>query len=364
MKYRIAFVLPSLVGGGAERVILQLIANLDVARFAPRLVLLDGAGPLRDMIPAGLGVTDLCLPRLRSALPHLIKNLRRQPPDAIVSTFGYVNLVLLACRYFLPRGARLVLRDANMPSLYLPNARFGGIMRPGYRMLYKRADQVICTSVRMVEDFAENFSVPRDKLAVVRNPVNVVALRESAAGPQRAPGRGPRFIAAGYKIHQKGFDRLLDLFAQLPGDAHLTILGVGVAEEALADAAARLGFRNRLKLCAFDPNPWPHYAGADAFLLPSRWEGMANAALEALACGTPIIATPEAGGIAELAEQALPGAVCIAQSGGPFLEAMCRIRARPTKRPRKNLLPAAYDVKAVVATFEDLLLDIGSPCAA
>jgi glycosyltransferase involved in cell wall biosynthesis len=360
LTVRVAFVLPSLVGGGAERVILQFAAHLDRARFDPSLVLLDGAGPLREMIPTDLNVIDLKSPRLRSAVPHLIKALRRQGPHAIVSTFGYVNLVLLACRAFLPREVRLVLRDANMPGLYLPNVRFGRIMRLGYQMLYKRADRIICSSERMAAEFAKVFGVPPGRLTVIRNPVDVAVHRQAAARPLRAPGNGLRFVAAGHKIYQKGFDRLLDMIERLPSDTHLSILGANLQDATLANRVAQLRLEGRVALRGFDPNPWPYYAGADAFLLPSRWEGMPNAALEALACGTPVIATPDAGGIVEVADQAPDGAVTIAASGAPFLQAMRGIRVQCAEHPRESLLPDAFNIRNAVADLENLLLDATS----
>ena len=101
--------------------------------------------------------------------------------------------------------------------------------------------------------------------------------------------------------------------------------------------------------------PWPHFAGADAFLLPSRWEGMPNAALEALACGTTVIATPEAGGIAEVAAEAAGGAVTVAAAGAPFEAAMAAVRASPPEGPRASLLPARFEVAAVAERLGALL---------
>ena len=80
-------------------------------------------------------------------------------------------------------------------------------------------------------------------------------------------------------------------------EAHLTILGDGADKLLLECRIASLNLGDRVELRGFDPNPWAYYAGADAFLLPSRWEGMPNAALEALACGTPVIAMSHAGAV-------------------------------------------------------------------
>ena len=93
MARAVAFVLPSFAGGGAERVLLNLMAALDRDRFAPAMVVLDGAGPLAPLVPADLVTHDLARPRLRTAVAPLVRCLRRLRPAVVVSTFGHVNLI-------------------------------------------------------------------------------------------------------------------------------------------------------------------------------------------------------------------------------------------------------------------------------
>ena len=197
--------------------------------------------------------------------------------------------------------------------------------------------------------------MPPERLALLPNPVDEETLRRAAAMPQRHSGRGMRFVAAGRLTRQKGFDRLIDMFASMPEDAHITILGAGPDSAALESRAERLVLGGRIDFAGFEHSPWARYAGADAFLLPSRWEGMPNAALEALACGTPVIATPEAGAIAELAEMANSGAVTIADAGDPYCSAMRATSLKPSGKLRPSLLPDAFRLENVVTQFEAIL---------
>lgn len=352
------FLLPSFAGGGAERVMLTLLAGLDRTRCTPELVVLDGKGPLREIVPADVPVHDLRRPRLRYGVAALLTALRRLRPAVIVSTLGYLNLAVLALRPLLPSKPRILVREANTPSRSLPTTPWPWLFRLGYRMLYPGADGVICQSRLMIAEMGRDFTVPHERLHYLANPVDVAALRRVAKIPRRASGEGVRFVAAGRLTRQKGFDRLLEMLAGMPAGTHLTIFGEGPEASALGLLAARLGVESRVHFAGFDPAPWPAYAGADAFLLPSRWEGMPNAALEALACGTPVIATPESGGLRETAAEAAPGAVTIAGAGDAFAAAMRAVGPRSGVSLRPSLLPDRFACEAVHTAFAALLMRV------
>jgi glycosyltransferase involved in cell wall biosynthesis len=354
-RIRVVFVLPSFEIGGAQRVLLTLLANLDREKFAPELIVFDGDGGLAEMVPTNSPAIILNRRRLRGALLALATKLRELRPDVIFSTLGYVNLALLAMRTLIPGRPRIVIRESNLPSQSLPNLRHPKMLRLGYRYLYPSADLVICQSRCMLEELVNNFAVSADRIVQMSNPVNTEMIRASAAQPIRHPGPGARLVASGHLIPQKGFDRLLEMFANLPPDAHLTILGDGSERAALERLALDFKVADRVAMPGFSKSPWSVYAGADAMVLPSRWEGMPNAALEALACGTPVIGTPEAGGLTEVAELSRPGAVILASAGTEFTKAMQVIAPRPRPTLRASLLPRTFELARVVRQFDALL---------
>lgn len=350
----IAFVLPSFAGGGAERVLLTFARSLDRSAFAAEIIVLDGTGPWRDLVPPEIPVKDLRRRRIRASLLSLARALRRSRPQIAISTIGALNLALLAIAPALPRGTRLIVREANTPHRHATKGAAARFYRWAYPRLYRRAAAVIVPASYLARELAEDFHVPGDKIVVLHNPVDESALSDSARDPVRAPGEGARFVAVGRLAHQKGFDRLLDMMAAAPGNSHLTIIGDGPDRAALQAQLARLGLGGRVSMPGFLADAPRYIAGADALLLPSRWEGLPNVALEALALGTRVIAAPEAGGIDEIARLAPAGAVTLADAGPEFIAAMSEVGPCPDQA-RRSLLPVEFKLETALQRFVSVI---------
>lgn len=335
---------------------LALVNGLAARGRHVELLVFGRAGPLASLLDRSVRLHDLGQPRLRSACLPLLWHLRELRPRVVYSTLGYVNLALLLMRPWLPKGTLLWIREANLPSVNFGRSRVPFVMRTAYATLYPRADRVICSSRRMRNELGAGVGVPAKRLCDLANPVDEDRIRGLATSPQWDVNPGRRFVAAGRMTRQKGFDRLIEMFAaQNDADSRLTLLGTGPLDSEVKKLAARLGVADRVDFPGFIERPWALISGADAFLLPSRWEGMPNAALEALACGVPVIATPESGGISEVAEQSPPGAVIIAEAGPDFVAAMRRVSTRQQIGLRPSLLPPAYRMESVIDRFEEWL---------
>ena len=357
MKTKILFILPSFVGGGAERVVLQLASGIDPHIFSPSIAVFKSSGPLKGIVPDYIPLVDLKRDRLRTVLPSLIVAIRRIKPSIVVSSIGYVNIALLAVRLLMPRGTRIIIREANMPTLSLPHGPQPKLMHWLYRRYYPKADAVICSSNMMLGEMAGYINVHHTRLHRLPNPINQNLLRSLAGSSEQLTRKAGavQFISCGRLVRQKGFDRLIELFSELPDNMFLTILGDGNEFPELLKKIHHLDLSSRINIRGFVDNPWAEMIKADAFIMSSRWEGMPNSVLESLACGVPVIATPESGAISEISRAAPTGAVQIIPWGEQFHQAILEVEPNQKVGLRKSLLPSDYDLGRVVYQFENVL---------
>lgn len=356
----ILFILPLFSGGGAERVTINLMLKLHSRGHNIGLIVLNKRGPLIEKIPSDINIYDLKTQKLRRSILKLIRLIYLLKPKVIFSTFGYINVCLLLLRFVLPKKTIIWIREANLPSVALKHAPNSVLMSLGYFFLYRRANKLISTSEKMTQEFNKRFNVPLSKIFLLPNPIDEDYIRSNIKLESFKKSKGLKFVASGRLTYQKGFDRLISWFAELNDESNnLTILGEGPLYEELKSRICSLQIQNQVKLVGFVKNPWQYYARADAFLLSSRWEGMPNVALEALACGTIVIATKDSGGIQEIREEAFNDSVMVMDNDKEFIKSMRQTVSKNKTSLHASLLPNKYRLNKVVSIFEEWLIELG-----
>lgn len=357
---KVIFILPALTGGGAERVLITLMNTLDRSKYEPVFITISDDGPMKEIIHPDIPFHSLHGKRTSRSLLKLYTKLKKLKPDIVVSTMAHMNFCTLLLKPFFPK-TRFIVREAITPSFFLTTPSMKStIIKEGYKRLYPHADCVISPAQVIIDEFQDVLGMACKNHALLRNPLDLSRIRKEENTSFKITNERNNtlhFIAAGRLHSQKGFDRLISILPQInsPYDWELTILGEGSERQALENLIEKHGLQNKIKLSGFSTHPWPHYAAADCFLMPSRWEGLPNAALEALACGTPVIATRESGGIEEIMECASEGAVTVVNDMKSFLKAMERHKPNPTEKFRPSLLPKDFSEEAVMAQFSNIL---------
>ncbi len=311
-RKHVLFLIPTLTGGGAERVIVTLLHHLDRANFRLTIGVVDKRdAAFLDELPADVRFLDLQASRVRYALPKLIHLIWRLKPDVVFSTLGHLNLALAGIHPVLPKKTRYIARETSVVSKALQDLSAPKAWMWGYRHFFRNLDQIVCQSLDMRDDLAANFSIPVSKLTVINNPVDIERIRKFAEHPADFPfGDDPaptgqkaiHLVTAGRLSGEKGLDILIEAVAlSALRRLKVTVLGEGPLRASLEELVHCKGLEHQIRFIGFQRNPYAFMARADAFVLCSRHDAFPNVVLEALACGTPVIATPTPGGIREIA---------------------------------------------------------------
>lgn len=349
-----ALVVPSFASGGAERVVLNLARGLRDAGVQVRIIALDGRGPLRDLVPDGIPVVDLRRPRARSAGSALLSQLRRAPVDLLIGSQTHLNALLALLRPLLPSATRLVLREPTLgPRLDASQRRDRAL-----GSLLGRADIVVASSAAMRDQLARTVR-GRAQVHLLPNPVDLTALRDAARDVRRDKAtharRGPELVTVGRLVAGKAHDDLLRALVNAPEVGPLTIIGDGPLRVRLEQLAETLGIAHRVAFVGSidDPSRLASIvASADLLVHPSRFEGMPNAVLEALALGTAVLATTDLTVLDGLVGEIGPAALRIVPRDG-LAAAITQTTRADGPVPRPSLLPQRFAIDAVVTTLLD-----------
>ncbi|MEO0604083.1 MAG: glycosyltransferase [Myxococcota bacterium] len=289
---KLAFYVPRLAAGGAQHVVVQLANGLSRRGHGVEIVLNERTGPHLANVDDRVSVASLGTAHASRAVPRLVRYLRRQAPDVLVSSLEHANAIAtLAGRIaFVP--VVPVVHNMVSPLLHHEAWRIRATAWLAMQA-YRRSPRVIAVSPAVARDLEVTMGVDPDRIDVIENPVDVDAVRRASLdGPPPERPR-PHLVAVGRLEPVKGFDVLLDAFARVreTRGGHLTIFGEGSAREALTGQIEHLGLADAVTLAGFDPNPWPTVARADALVVSSHDEGFGLTLVEAMALGTPVVTT-------------------------------------------------------------------------
>lgn len=329
------------------------------------LVLVRHEGPLtRDVSPA-VRLVDLQAARTLAAVPRLRSYLRRARPRVVLAALVHVNVAAVIATRLLRGRPRLIVSERNTFSQDVANAG-SWTVRAAYALApwaYRKADRVVAVSEGVAEDLVTALGLPRARIDVLKNPVVSADLPRRAGEPITGgwwdAGRGPRILAVGRLAPQKGFDVLIAAFAQLRQrrPARMVILGEGRERSALEALARQLGCADDVVLPGYLDNPLAVMARADVFVLSSRFEGSPNVLVEAMACGTPVVATDCPSGPREILAGGRLGPVVPVEDPAALAEAIEGQLDRPTSRTSLIEAAADYGLERAVSAYLDVLLD-------
>ncbi|MCZ6771464.1 MAG: glycosyltransferase [Proteobacteria bacterium] len=318
-------------GGGAERITLNLIREFVGRSLKVDLILCRVEGPYLASVPDDVRIID-CDARTSLEWRGAVERyLTSSPPTVLLAQMEGAGIVALWARRRVGGACRVVVtshtvfsRHADMSSSFKER----WLMLWFIRWFYRQADAIIGVSKGVADDLAGSAWLRRDRVQVIYNPVVTDELLAKATAPLDhpwfAPGAPAVILSAGRLTAPKDYPTLLRAFARLTAgrEARLIVLGEGEARGSLEALARELGVADQVFFASFVENPFAYMARADLFALSSAWEGLPTVLIEAMACGTPVVATDGPSGPAEILENGRYGRLVPVGDAGALATAM------------------------------------------
>jgi glycosyltransferase involved in cell wall biosynthesis len=285
--------------GGAEHMMLNIAAEMIRVGHRVDIAVVDGRGELAALVPKHVNIFDLGCRRTSYAISKLVHYLNSERPDVVLSGLVHINTAAVLAKFLAVHEFRLVISERNTSSKEVRSCRTF-LVRAAYAATawsYPWADSIIAVSKGVADDLARYARLPRSAIEVVNNPVvtpQILMMSEEEPDvPWPDAERGPVILGVGRLAPQKDFVTLLHAFARVLGERQcsLVILGEGPERLILEREVLKLGLRDNVTLPGYTRNPYSAMRRARLFVLCSTYEGSPNALVEAMALGTPVIAT-------------------------------------------------------------------------
>ena len=361
MAISLVMYLPDFSTGGAERLNINLAPELVRRGFDVTFVVHKVQGGLVPVVPSGIRVVTLEAKRTLGALLPLVRFLRREKPDLLLSSLGPNNIIAIWAAILARVKTRVIasLHNSMLGENLINNWQLK-IMPFMYRRFLWAADGIIAVSEAVAVELAAMTGIPRDRVTMIHNPVITddfnKRLKEPILHPWLKDNGTPVVLGVGRLVAQKDFATLLEAFALVVRErsARLILLGEGELRESLLKQAHRLDIADKVYLAGFVLNPLPFMLHAGVFVLSSRFEGFGNVLVEALACGTPVVSTACKGGPEEILDGGRFGRLVPVGDAKAMAYAISAALAEEPKRDELRARGRSFTVARAAALYEHL----------
>ena len=401
----VAFVIPALFGNGAERSVLRIARGLvslghkvDLLLLRPVVDCPDEVPPAARMIVMEERIDEstknsvsavvaerplpaICFPgklRLRSCVrmlqtlgshPLTLPNIsmfkeaqfvanyvRKEDPDCVVPILPKGKVATLLAKTLLSSFPAVV----SSVHSNLQNRRRREVAR--YRLLLRRSDHVVAVSHGVRSSVIRVARISPDKISSIYNPVvapDILELAELAPGhPWLTDGDPAVILAAGRLAKVKDFPTLIRAFYRVSTarTVRLIILGEGPQRAGLQTLVCNLNLEGRVSLPGYVDNPYAFMSRASLFVLSSKFEGLANVLIEALACGCPCVSTDCPSGPAEILDDGRIGPLVPVGDHVMLADEIQRMLDAPPDRGMLQRRAALFSVENSVAAYEKVIM--------
>ena len=368
MRKRIVFHVPSLRGGGAERVFVLMANEMAARGHAATLFVWNAEGPNAELISPEVKLVTLGLaihgegfgkPATLEGLARSAAFLRRERPDAVFSAPEFANLLTALALLF--GGCRAAFFPSYHAAASLESNGLGSRIAPMLtRLVAWRATKAIAVSSGIGRDLSVG-GFRDDQVAIIHNPLPPLHRRNTTPQPWQAAlaamGEGPVVVTLGRLVPVKDHRTLLKAFSMLDParKCRLVIFGDGPLKENLVAYADELGISDRVLFPGYVNDPAVCYAIADLFVLSSTSEGFGNVLIEAMAAGVPVVSTDAPHGPREILADGRFGALVSVGDPAALAGAISQTLAEPRQASDLKMRAADFSIGVIGDRYEALI---------
>lgn len=370
----VSIILPTLAIGGAEKVLVDLANGLSSHHWRVQLITLSKTGPLAASLNAGVELVNLNCASYRKAVLALAQHFDVMRPEVVLTSLYATGLAVIAAKAIATHKPKVVIGAHNSLRAKVAqpdNVKDKYLLMPLCRLLFPWADAFIAVSKGVAGELQTTLRLPAGKVRVIYNPVVtrelVARASETVSHPWLVDPTGRVFktiIAVGRLVEQKGFDVLLKAFARLRQDcdSRLIIVGGGPLLNELEQLAVKLEISEYVDFVGMQDNPQKFVSRANLFVLSSRWEGLGNVVIEAMACGCPVVATNCTYGPSEILEDGKYGALAAVDSSDDLackmMDALTSIDPSHVDKATLRSRALEFSLEAAVDRYDRVLTDV------
>lgn len=359
---KIVLVLPDLITGGAQKVMLNLAKGFADRHYQVDLVTLSGKGDLFSEVPDNVNLVILnqckhCSLWITSIFNVLkfAKRIRNENYDTILSTLTgtnlFITLVILLWRIDIPIFIREASTSHNIKSSF---------KKWLVRKLYPKTNCIIAVTNEIAREMSELTGINKNAITVIHNPVNLPAIQQQSKDTVKHRWidnkNQPIIITIGRLIPAKDYGTLIQAMALLNKDTavRLIVIGDGPERQHITSVINEQGLDNQINLLGHQLNPYAYLIHADALVVSSRYEGFVNVLLEAMALGIPVVSTNCPSGPSEILDNGKYGELVPVGDSTALANAIRKTIENPIEKKILLERTKAFSLNHIVAQYIDL----------
>lgn len=362
-KDKIAFFLPHLGPGGAQRVFVDVTKGLAQRGYDIDMVLAYKKGPRVDDLDEKVRLVNLGARKITTSLPALVRYLRKEEPAILLSTVEITNIIAALAARLSGKPVKNIIRVSNTISMLTNDSDHLNTYLTRYTVpfLYPMADHIVCVSEGVKKDLESLIWKETKEISVIYNPVITEELLTKKERPVDHPWfdderTRPVILAVGRLWIQKDYPNLVKALKKLHEtvEARLVILGEGPERTMLEQFIADMGLNGFVDLPGYVSNPFAYMKRADLYVLSSRWEGLPGSLIQAVACGCTAVATDCPSGPSEILSDGKYGYLAEPENSDELAECMLKGLRNKTDPPDTAWFER-FEEKTAIDKYESLI---------